>query len=164
MPRSTCGRAVPGGDDAGFARELYRKSMSPYCPVPISRATPRASIRPGLHPYRTGRWIGACVEARRIVGLWRKTMKKWLFLFICFSLPRPRPRSNPPPTHAENILQDEDLEIIHSEVLADGVVDILFGVTVTDFDYMRVVEKLRKHPDIKDVIGRTSPRTFCNFN
>jgi hypothetical protein len=64
----------------------------------------------------------------------------------------------------ESLMRDENLEIIHSEVLADGVVDILFGVTVTDFDYLRLVDKLRKHPDIKDVIARTSPRTFCNFD
>jgi hypothetical protein len=90
-------------------------------------------------------------------------MKKWLFLFICFSLPT-QAAQQPAADALASLLQDENLEIIHSEVLADGVVDILFGVTVTDFDYMRVVEKLRKHPDIKDVIGRTSPRTFCNFN
>jgi len=62
------------------------------------------------------------------------------------------------------VMKGEDLEIIHSEVLPDGVVDILFGVTVTDYDYDRVVGKLRSHPDIKGVIGRTSPRTFCRFD
>jgi len=92
-------------------------------------------------------------------------MKKWLLLvlFFCFSLPSQAAQLQAAEA-LKNLLQDEDLEIIHSEVLADGVVDILFGVTVTDFDYVRVVDKLRKHPDIKDVIARTSPRTFCNFD
>ena len=92
-------------------------------------------------------------------------MKKWLllFLFFCFSLPSQAAQQQAMEA-LESLMRDENLEIIHSEVLADGVVDILFGVTVTDFDYLRLVDKLRMHPDIKDVIARTSPRTFCNFD
>ena len=63
----------------------------------------------------------------------------------------------------DHVLREANLEIVHAEALADGVVDIIFGVSVNDYEHMQVVEKLRAHPDVKDVIARSSPRTFCNF-
>jgi hypothetical protein len=92
-------------------------------------------------------------------------MKRWLMLFLIgsFCLPALAAQQQAAAAMAA-LMQGEDLEIIHSEVHPDGVVDILFGVTVSDFDYQRVVDKLRSHPDIRDVIGRTSPRTFCRFD
>lgn len=62
----------------------------------------------------------------------------------------------------DSVLSSESLEIIHAEAYANGMVEIIFGVSVNDYDHLRVVEKLRAHPEIKDVIARSSPRTFCN--
>jgi len=61
------------------------------------------------------------------------------------------------------VLARENLEILHAKALADGSVEILFGVTVNDADHLRVVETLRAHPDVKGVHAMSSPRTFCRI-
>jgi acyl-CoA reductase-like NAD-dependent aldehyde dehydrogenase len=98
----------------------------------------------------------------------RTYIKQWLMagLTVCFCMPALAAQNHAIQAAAAmaTVMKGEDIEIIHSEVLPDGVVDILFGVTVTDYDYDRVVGKLKSHPDIKGVIGRTSPRNFCRFD
>lgn len=61
------------------------------------------------------------------------------------------------------VLARESLEIVHAKALADGTVEILFGVTVNDADHLRVVDALRTHPDVKGVNAMSSPRTFCRI-
>ncbi len=62
------------------------------------------------------------------------------------------------------ILVAEGIEIVHAEALADGVVEVIFGVSVADHELTRAVDRLRAHPDIRDVIAQTSPRTFCRVD
>lgn len=66
-------------------------------------------------------------------------------------------------TALQAVLARESLEILHAKALADGTVEILFGVTVNDADHMRVVDSLRAHPDVKGVHAMSSPRTFCRI-
>lgn len=84
-----------------------------------------------------------------------------LFALLC-GLALPAAAAPSPAAEAlAAVLGEENLEIIHAEALPDGVVEIIFGVSVTDDEVMRVVDALRGRDAIKDVIARTSPRTFC---
>lgn len=53
------------------------------------------------------------------------------------------------------------LDIMHAEARPDGVVEVVFGGSVSEHDQMRVVERLRAHPEIHDVTAWGSPSTFC---
>ncbi len=60
-----------------------------------------------------------------------------------------------------NILFDENMENASYTLRGDGFVDILFGLAVTDKDYIRIVERLRKHPDIPGVLAGRGNTNFC---
>jgi len=59
------------------------------------------------------------------------------------------------------ILFESDMENISFKVRSDGFVDILFGATVSDADYLRIIETLRADPDIKGVLPGKSTSNFC---
>ena len=89
--------------------------------------------------------------------------RSFLFTLLCAASLSCQAGQSAAAAALDDILREADLEIVHAEALPDGVVDIIFGVSVNDYEHMQVVEKLRAHPDVKDVIARSSPRTFCNF-
>lgn len=60
-----------------------------------------------------------------------------------------------------NLLFDEGMENASFKVRADGFVDILFGAAVSDTDYVRLLDKLRAHPDIKGVLAGKSSGNYC---
>ena len=60
-----------------------------------------------------------------------------------------------------NILFDENMENVSYSLRGDGFVDILFGIAVPEKDYIRIVERLRKHPDIPGVLAGRGSANFC---
>lgn len=62
------------------------------------------------------------------------------------------------------VLQQENVEVVHAQGYPDGSVEIMFGVSVDDAEHMRIVERLRSHPDIRSVEAYASPRTFCRID
>lgn len=88
-------------------------------------------------------------------------MKKALFsLLFCLGLPCWAGQ-----VEAEaavgRLLFDEGVENASFKVRSDGFVDILFGATVSDADYLRLLDKLRTHPDIKGVLAGKSSENYC---
>lgn len=61
------------------------------------------------------------------------------------------------------VLSEEEMEIIHAKALPDGAVEIIFGASVNDADQLRVVERLRADPRVREVRASGSPRTWCRF-
>ncbi len=51
------------------------------------------------------------------------------------------------------ILFEENMESVTYAVRANGFVDILFGVSVSDADHSRVMTRLKAHPDIPGVLA-----------
>ncbi len=64
----------------------------------------------------------------------------------------------------EALLQQEGVEVVHAQGYPDGLVEIMFGSSVDDAEHLRIVEKLRAHPDIHTVKAYASPRTFCRID
>lgn len=60
-----------------------------------------------------------------------------------------------------NILFDENMENVYYSFRGDGFVDIWFGPAVPDKDYSRILERLRKHPDIPGVLAGRGSRNYC---
>lgn len=60
-----------------------------------------------------------------------------------------------------NILFDESMENVYYAFRSDGFVDIWFGPAVPDKDYSRILERLRKHPDIPGVLAGRGSRNYC---
>lgn len=59
------------------------------------------------------------------------------------------------------ILFDENMENISYSLRRDGFVDILFGVAVPESEYIRIVERLRQHPDIPGVLAGRGKGNYC---
>lgn len=59
------------------------------------------------------------------------------------------------------ILFDENMENVSYSLRGDGFVDILFGPAVDEKDYIRIVERLRKHPDIPGVLAGRGKGNYC---
>ena len=62
-----------------------------------------------------------------------------------------------------NILFDENMENVSYSFRGDGFVDILFGPAVDEKDYIRIVERMRSHPDIPGVLAGRGSRNFCSL-
>lgn len=62
-----------------------------------------------------------------------------------------------------NILFDENMENVSYSFRGDGFVDILFGPAVDEKDYIRIVERMRKHPDIPGVLAGRGSKNFCSL-
>ena len=60
-----------------------------------------------------------------------------------------------------NILFDENMENVSYAFRRDGFVDILFGVAVPEGDYIRIVERIRKHPDVPGVLAGRGKGNYC---
>jgi hypothetical protein len=60
-----------------------------------------------------------------------------------------------------NILFDENMENVYYSFRSDGFVDIWFGPAVPDKDYSRILERLRKHPDIPGVLAGRGSKNYC---
>ena len=60
-----------------------------------------------------------------------------------------------------NILFDENMENVFFSFRSDGFVDIWFGPAVPEKDYIRIVERLRKHPDIPGVLAGRGSKNYC---
>ena len=60
-----------------------------------------------------------------------------------------------------NILFDEDMENVSFSLRGNGFVDILFGIAVPENDYVRIVGRLRNHPDIPGVLAGRGTANFC---
>ncbi len=60
-----------------------------------------------------------------------------------------------------SILFEENMENVSYSLRSNGFVEILFGVSVSATDYARVVERLRKHPDIPGVLAGKGGRDYC---
>lgn len=82
-----------------------------------------------------------------------------LALLMCLSLTAQAGQS-PAAVALASVLGEAYLEIVHAEALPDGVVEILFGLSVADHEVTRVVDWLRAQEGVRDVIARTTPRTF----
>ena len=69
-------------------------------------------------------------------------------------------------SEAENaltaILFDENMENVSYSLRKDGFVDILFGVAVAEKDYIRILERLRQHPDIPGVLAGRGSKNYCS--
>ncbi|NWG86565.1 MAG: hypothetical protein HXY26_03480 [Hydrogenophilaceae bacterium] len=85
-----------------------------------------------------------------------------LFAALLFALP-----AHAGQAESENavtsILFDENMENASYSLRGDGFVDILFGPAVDEKDYIRIVERLRKHPDIPGVLAGRGGKNFCSI-
>jgi len=59
------------------------------------------------------------------------------------------------------ILFDENMENVSYSLRGDGFVDITFGLAVEEKTYIRIVERMRKHPDIPGVLAGRGSRNYC---
>lgn len=60
-----------------------------------------------------------------------------------------------------NILFDENMENVSYSLRNDGFVDITFGIAVEEKDYMRILNRLRQHPDIPGVLAGRGLKNYC---
>jgi hypothetical protein len=60
-----------------------------------------------------------------------------------------------------SILFDENMENVYYSFRSDGFVDIWFGPAVPDKDYSRILERLRKHPEIPGVLAGRGSKNYC---
>ena len=60
-----------------------------------------------------------------------------------------------------NILFDENMENVFYTLRDNGFVDIWFGPAVSDKDYSRILERIRKHPDIPGVLAGRGSKNYC---
>jgi len=81
-----------------------------------------------------------------------------LLVFASFTAQAGQPESEDAVT---NILFDENMENVYYSFRSDGFVDIWFGPAVPDKDYSRILERLRKHPDIPGVLAGRGSKNYC---
>ena len=60
-----------------------------------------------------------------------------------------------------NILFDENMENVSYAFRGDGFVDIVFGLAVPEADYIRIVERIRKHPDVPGILAGRGTGNYC---
>lgn len=60
-----------------------------------------------------------------------------------------------------NILFDQNMENVSYSFRGDGFVDILFGTAVPEDEYIRIVELIRKHPDVPGVLAGRGKGNYC---
>lgn len=59
------------------------------------------------------------------------------------------------------ILFDANMENVSYSIRKGGFVDILFGVAVPEDEYIRIVEQIRKHPDVPGVLAGRGTGNYC---
>ena len=60
-----------------------------------------------------------------------------------------------------SILFEEDMQNASYSLRSNGFVDILFGPSVSDGDYSRILSKLKSHPDIPGVLAGKGKSDYC---
>lgn len=60
-----------------------------------------------------------------------------------------------------SILFDEDMQNASYSLRSNGFVDILFGPSVSDADYSRILNRLKSHPDIPGVLAGKGKSDYC---
>lgn len=60
-----------------------------------------------------------------------------------------------------NILFDENMENVSYALRSNGFVDILFGVAVPEGEFTRIVERIRKHPDVPGILSGRGKGNYC---
>lgn len=91
-------------------------------------------------------------------------MRHLLVMFVSLLLAVPAFAGQPESEDAvTNILFDENMENVSYSFRRDGFVDILFGPAVDEKDYIRIVERMRKHPDIPGVLAGRGSKNFCSL-
>lgn len=60
-----------------------------------------------------------------------------------------------------SVMFDQGMENVSYSVRRDGFVDILVGPAVSESEYIRLVELLKRHPDIKGVLAGKGKSNFC---
>lgn len=60
-----------------------------------------------------------------------------------------------------SVMFDQGTENASYSVRRDGFVDILFGAAVSEREYIRLVELLKRQPDIKGVLAGRGKSNFC---
>jgi len=89
-------------------------------------------------------------------------MRQMLIVFVSLLLAAPAFAGQPESENAvTNILFDENMENVSYSFRSDGFVDIWFGPAVPDKDYIRIVERMRKHPDIPGVLPGRGSKNYC---
>lgn len=63
-----------------------------------------------------------------------------------------------------SVLRQETVDIVHAKALADGTIEIIFGIDASELEQARVVDALRAHRDVRGVVATPSPRTFCRID
>jgi len=60
-----------------------------------------------------------------------------------------------------SILFDANMENVAYSLRGDGFVDITFGIAVPEAEYIRILERLRAHPDIPGVLAGRGSKNYC---
>lgn len=60
-----------------------------------------------------------------------------------------------------NLLFDEKMENVSYAFRSDGFVDILFGKDVPEAEYARILDLIRKNPNIPGVLAGRGNANFC---
>lgn len=87
----------------------------------------------------------------------RMLLAGWLFLAITHSWAG-QPEAEDAVTA---ILFDENMENVSYSLRGNGFVDILFGSAVPETEYIRIVEKMKAHPDIPGVLAGRGSGNYC---
>lgn len=69
--------------------------------------------------------------------------------------------ANESETAVARILFDADMENASYSVRRDGFVDILFGPSVSDTEYAKLLDQLKNHPDIPGVLPGRGMSDYC---
>jgi hypothetical protein len=59
------------------------------------------------------------------------------------------------------ILFEANMENVAYSLRGNGFVDISFGIAVPEAEYIRIVERLRAHPDIPGVLAGRGSKNYC---
>ena len=89
-------------------------------------------------------------------------MRQLIVVFVSLLFALPAFAGQPESENAvTNILFDENMENVSYSLRGDGFVDISFGIAVPEPEYIRIVERLRKHPDIPGVLAGRGTKNYC---
>jgi hypothetical protein len=86
-----------------------------------------------------------------------------LLLFVVLFIPASFVYAGPDKaeTAVTQTLFDADMENVSYSIRRDGFVDILFGPSVDEKEYIRIVERLRAHPDVPGVLAGRGKSDYC---
>lgn len=87
----------------------------------------------------------------------------WMLLFCCLLSFSVKLFADQESANAAltDILFDMDMENVTYEVSERGGVDITFGISVPEDQFVATVSKLRNHPDINGVLSTRGMGDYC---